>query len=183
MNEIRKTKHASLRAVPLSGRGNLCINDQLKNSCRSNEELNERCLDLQKKGTSSQHASSRRCVIGDRTGAQRCEFLPPSDEPEKLDEFRDNVFASVHTVEDMEDLGRANKVCPYYGSRRAIKQAQVNFLRGSRERKLIERSWSRCRIRWFCQSKLESRLVLICMGQSLALIRNRAHDTQTSGRH
>lgn len=60
------------------------------------------------------------------TGAQRCQFLPPSDEPEKLDEFRDNVFASVHTVEDMEDLGRSNKACPYYGSRRAIRQAQVS---------------------------------------------------------
>ena len=67
-----------------------------------------------------------------RTGARRCEYLPPSDEPEKLDEFRDNVFASVHTVEDMEDLGRSSKVCPYYGSRRAIRQAQVSYLESER---------------------------------------------------
>lgn len=56
---------------------------------------------------------------------KRCEFLPPVDEPERLEEFRDHALSQVHSIDDLEDLGRDMKVCPYYGSRKAIKQAQL----------------------------------------------------------
>lgn len=56
---------------------------------------------------------------------KRCEFLPSADEPERLEEFRDHALSQVHSIDDLEDLGREMKVCPYYGSRKAIKQAQL----------------------------------------------------------
>lgn len=108
MGEIRKTEFADrVRTVALAGRSNLCINDDLKKTCKSNDELNDRCLDLQKKGK------------------DRCPYLPPPEEQDRLEAFRDQVFASVHTVDDLEELGRSSKTCPYYGSRKAIKQAQM----------------------------------------------------------
>jgi chromosome transmission fidelity protein 1 len=56
---------------------------------------------------------------------KRCEFLPSVDEPERLEDFRDHALSQVHSIEDLEDLGRDMKVCPYYGSRKAIKHAQL----------------------------------------------------------
>ena len=47
------------------------------------------------------------------------------DEPDRLDTFRDNALSQIHSIEDLEELGRDMKTCPYYGSRRAIKQAQL----------------------------------------------------------
>jgi len=35
------------------------------------------------------------------------------------------VQASVRDIEDIEDLGRKTKTCPYYGSRKAVKAAEV----------------------------------------------------------
>lgn len=57
--------------------------------------------------------------------AQRCPFLPTLEEPEKLEVFRDHALSQIHSIEDLEDLGREMKTCPYYGSRKAIKQAHL----------------------------------------------------------
>jgi chromosome transmission fidelity protein 1 len=50
MGEIRKTAFSTARTIPLSSRANLCINDDVKRASKGVEDLNERCLDLQKKG-------------------------------------------------------------------------------------------------------------------------------------
>lgn len=88
--------------------------------------LNDRCLDLQQAGaltSSSREAPSDRRTPPDK--AKRCEFLPPVDEVERLEDFRDHALSQVHSIDDLEDLGREMKICPYYGSRKAIKQAQL----------------------------------------------------------
>ena len=73
---------------------------------------------------------------------KRCEFLPPISEPAKMNDFKDRALvstflrilsvplidheqASVKDIEDIEDLGRKIGCCPYYGSRRAVRSAQV----------------------------------------------------------
>ena len=75
---------------------------------------------------------------------KRCEFLPPISEPAKMNDFKDRALvstsrthlydscsvseqASVKDIEDIEDLGRKIGCCPYYGSRRAVKSAQVRL--------------------------------------------------------
>ncbi|TKA54307.1 hypothetical protein B0A53_03400 [Rhodotorula sp. CCFEE 5036] len=97
-----------VRLIPLGSRQNLCINDDVrKKSGGSNEALGDLCVDLQK------------------GGKDRCPYLPPMSEPAKLNAFRDKALASVRDIEDIEDLGRQMHTCPYYGSRKAVRSAEV----------------------------------------------------------
>ncbi|CEQ40378.1 SPOSA6832_02011 [Sporobolomyces salmonicolor] len=97
-----------IRLIPLGSRQNLCINDDVRRkSGGSNDAMGDMCTELQK------------------SGKDRCQFLPPLTEPAKLNDFRDKALASVHDIEDIEDLGRKTQTCPYYGSRKAVKSAEV----------------------------------------------------------
>ena len=63
--------------------------------------------------------------------------MPPYDEPAKLETFRDHALSQPSAIEDLEDLGRRLHTCtwtsrsdldasgPYYGSRKAIRSAQL----------------------------------------------------------
>ena len=92
MGEVGKTAYKTMRTIALSSRANLCINDSIKAKSKSGEDLNEKCLDLQKKPKDS-----------------RCPFLPAMEDRSLLDDFRDQAFATVHAIEDLEDLGRRSK--------------------------------------------------------------------------
>lgn len=59
-------------------------------------------------------------------GKNRCPFLPPPEEDIQMQDMRDQILATPRDIEDLAQLGRDVKVCPYYGSRRAIKQAEVS---------------------------------------------------------
>ncbi|GAA5891317.1 hypothetical protein JCM5296_006897 [Sporobolomyces johnsonii] len=97
-----------IRLIPLGSRQNLCINDDVRRkSGGSNDVMGDLCTELQK------------------SGKDRCQFLPPMTEPAKLNDFRDKALASVHDIEDIEDLGRKTHTCPYYGSRKAVKSAEI----------------------------------------------------------
>ncbi|KPV75443.1 uncharacterized protein RHOBADRAFT_14367 [Rhodotorula graminis WP1] len=115
--ELRKTRFAReddslasrpVRIIPLGSRQTLCINDDVRRkSGGSNEAMGDLCTELQK------------------GGKDRCEFLPPSSEPARLNDFRDKALASVRDIEDIEELGRKTHTCPYYGSRKAVRAAEV----------------------------------------------------------
>ncbi|WVQ69797.1 uncharacterized protein L199_008017 [Kwoniella botswanensis] len=104
-----KSKGVSL--VPLGSRKQLCINDKVrslaKNSVGGDERLNEACLDMQK------------------SGKTRCEYLPSKAEEGIMLDARDSVLASVKDIEDIVAIGRKSCVCPYYATRRAVKQSQI----------------------------------------------------------
>ena len=121
-----------VRVIPLGSRQQLCINDEVREKSRgSNEALGDLCLELQK-GTALEKSA-------------RCKYLPPMGEPAKMNTFRDRALvslphtglivekpdrgrldqASVHDIEDIEDLGRKIHTCPYYGSRRSVRSAEV----------------------------------------------------------
>lgn len=88
--------------------------------------LNDRCLDLQKAGEQISTLKQLGASLNNLADkGKRCEFLPPVDESERLEDFRDHALSEIHSIDDLEDLGREMKVCPYYGSRKAIKQAQL----------------------------------------------------------
>ncbi|WVQ78511.1 hypothetical protein IAT38_000597 [Cryptococcus sp. DSM 104549] len=95
--------------VPLGSRKQLCINDKVRALAKGggDERLNEACLDMQKSGRS------------------RCEFLPTKEEEGKMLDARDSVLASVKDIEDIVTAGRKACVCPYYATRRAVKQSQI----------------------------------------------------------
>lgn len=93
--------------VPLASRKQMCINDKVRARARDETRLNEACLDLQKSGSGA-----------------RCEFLPKADDTRLLD-ARDSVLATVRDIEDLVTEGRAAGVCPYYATRRAVRQSQL----------------------------------------------------------
>ncbi|GAA5887482.1 hypothetical protein JCM16303_003432 [Sporobolomyces ruberrimus] len=116
-----------IRLIPLGSRQNLCINDEVREKSKGNNELlGDLCTDLQK-GTPTVGVDGKGVKEKEKGGGKgkRCPFLPPMSEPMKLNEFRDEALASVRDIEDIEDLGRKLGTCPYYGTRRAVKSAEV----------------------------------------------------------
>ncbi|GAA6010780.1 hypothetical protein JCM11491_002942 [Sporobolomyces phaffii] len=114
-SSVSPTSEAPIRLVPLGSRQNLCINDDVRKRSKGNNELlGDLCTDLQKGGGG-----------GDKKKEKRCPYLPPMSEPTKLNQFRDQALSSVRDIEDIEDLGRKLNTCPYYGTRRAVKAAEV----------------------------------------------------------
>ncbi|KIJ54966.1 hypothetical protein M422DRAFT_241049 [Sphaerobolus stellatus SS14] len=106
-SELIKTTHKA-RIVPLGSRRNLCINEELRAKGDSATALDEGCRELmnEKKG-------------------KRCPHLPPPEEEGRMLDFRDHVLASPKDVEDLVTIGKELNTCPYFGSRRAIPQAQL----------------------------------------------------------
>ncbi|KAG9035892.1 ATP-dependent DNA helicase chl1 [Tulasnella sp. JGI-2019a] len=106
ISELKKTNlHDKIRVVPLGSRRNMCINEELRSKVG---DLDEACRELltAKKGN-------------------RCPYMPPADDQSKMLDFRDHVLATPRDIEDMVELGKDLHTCPYYGSRRAIAQAQL----------------------------------------------------------
>ncbi|WWC60824.1 uncharacterized protein I303_103400 [Kwoniella dejecticola CBS 10117] len=103
------SKGRGVSLVPLGSRKQLCINDKVRAMAKNggDERLNEACLDMQK------------------SGKARCEFLPSKAEEGIMLDARDAVLASVKDIEDIVAIGRKSCVCPYYATRRAVKQSQI----------------------------------------------------------
>ncbi|KAI9284946.1 helicase C-terminal domain-containing protein [Umbelopsis sp. AD052] len=108
IREVQKTKYAdSLHSVGLSSRKNLCINKDVQ-KLNSVHRINEQCLELQKKSS-----------------GKRCECLPTVSEKGRLLDFRDHALAKVRDIEELVDVGKSLNTCPYYGTRKTIKPAQL----------------------------------------------------------
>ena len=101
-----------IRHLPLGSRKNLCINTRVSN-LGSTTAINERCLELQQKGTPQDH---------------RCTYLPTKENETLVDEFRDYALSKIRDIEDLGDLGKKIGICPYYASRATIKPSEVNHL-------------------------------------------------------
>ncbi|KAH7904949.1 DNA repair helicase [Hygrophoropsis aurantiaca] len=93
------------RAVSLGSRKQLCINDDIKSRPG---DLDEKCRQLMEGKTE-----------------KRCQYLPPMGEELRMIDFRDQILASPKDIEDLANAGRNAQTCPYYGSRKAIPQAEV----------------------------------------------------------
>ncbi|KAG9052955.1 ATP-dependent DNA helicase chl1 [Serendipita sp. 407] len=93
------------RVVPLGSRKNLCINEELR---AKEGDLDEGCRELMKE-----------------KGKKRCPYLPPPEDVTQMQNLRDQILATPRDIEDLVQLGKETKTCPYYGSRRAIRQAEL----------------------------------------------------------
>ncbi|KAF5362893.1 hypothetical protein D9758_007152 [Tetrapyrgos nigripes] len=91
--------------VALGSRKHLCINDDLRSASK---DLDEACREL----------------LGEK-GEKRCPQLPPLEEDFRMNDFRDEILATPKDIEDLATAGRLSNVCPYFGSRRAIPQAEL----------------------------------------------------------
>ncbi|OBZ69839.1 ATP-dependent RNA helicase CHL1 [Grifola frondosa] len=99
---------ACARTVSLGSRKQLCINESLRGKAG---DLDEAC----------------RQMLGEK-GKKRCPHLPPIDEETRMLDLRDQILATPKDIEDLLITGKAADTCPYFGSRRAIPQAQLVLL-------------------------------------------------------
>lgn len=107
IGEIRKTSFRDkVRVLPLGSRANLCINRDVREKAKTLEAINQACMDLQK-------------------SENRCPHLPPMDQQDRMHDFRDHALARIHDIEELAELGRVRNCCPYYGSRKAVRRAQL----------------------------------------------------------
>ncbi|KAJ7695957.1 helicase C-terminal domain-containing protein [Mycena rosella] len=93
------------RTVSLGSRKQLCINDEVRSKSK---DLDEGCREL----------------LGEKE-AKRCQYLPPIGEETRMLDFRDQILAAPKDIEDLASVGRLAQTCPYFGSRRAIPQAEL----------------------------------------------------------
>ncbi|KAF9778687.1 helicase C-terminal domain-containing protein [Thelephora terrestris] len=96
---------STVRVVSLGSRKQLCINKPL---IESSGDLDEKCREL----------------LAGKPGSG-CRFLPPREDETQLLEFRDQILAIPKDIEDLAISGKLVNVCPYFASRKAIKQAQL----------------------------------------------------------
>lgn len=98
-----------IKHLSLGSRRHLCINPQVSN-LGSSLTINEKCLELQRADT-----------LKDR----RCPFLPSEANNHLKEEFQDRALASIQDIEELGDLGRELRICPYYGTRSAADYSEV----------------------------------------------------------
>lgn len=102
-----------VRTMSLGSRKQMCINEDVQRlgRTRGSEAMNERCLELMK----------------GKKGKTKCPSLPPFDQAGRAQilEFRDAAMAEVGDIEDLVQLGKHTKTCPYFAARSSAKQAEL----------------------------------------------------------
>ena len=96
VGELRRTAYADVRVVALGGRQVLCGNTSVNRSGRSEQAINDICLDLKKDKTSS------------------CPLLSST---EGIAALALHTLAQPSDIEDAASLGEASHACSYYASR------------------------------------------------------------------
>lgn len=101
---------STVKHLPLGSRKNLCINDKVS-KLGSAVAINERCLELQRQGT---------------TKEDRCCFLPTKENQTLVSDFRDHTLAKIRDIEDLGNIGKEIGICPYYATRQTIKPSEAS---------------------------------------------------------
>lgn len=96
VNELSRTDFSGIRVVALGGRKVLCGNSSVNRPGRSEQSINDACLDLKKDKTSS------------------CPLLSSN---EGLATLSLHTLAQPSDIEDAAALGEASHACSYYASR------------------------------------------------------------------
>ncbi|KAG2010120.1 CHL1 helicase [Coprinopsis cinerea AmutBmut pab1-1] len=113
-----------IRIVALGSRKQLCINDELR---EKSSDLDEACRELL--GGRVRRSYSHDVYTGlkyiEEKSDKRCPHLPPPGEEVAMLDFRDQILASQKDIEDLAEAGRLANTCPYFGSRKAIPQAEL----------------------------------------------------------
>lgn len=123
--EIKRTAFANARCVTLGSRKNMCINPDV-NFVESDAKISEICLEMQKSRIAAKKAAS----LGDQRPAKKrtTGIMPcPFHAKQKELNFADHALGEIRDIESLTSLGKELETCPYYGSRKALLNAQVCF--------------------------------------------------------
>ncbi|EPS74466.1 hypothetical protein M569_00277, partial [Genlisea aurea] len=119
MKELRKTRFSDeLKIASLGSRKIFCINEGVL-KLRALAHINEKCLELQKHRTNKDRAAKA------KASSCGCPMLSKR----KVEEFVDEVTrVQAMDIEDIVHIGRSLGSCPYYGSRRMMRSADLVVL-------------------------------------------------------
>ena len=130
IGELKRTHWGdSVKVVTLGSRSVLCSNDDVlysssrdkARSRRSEAEVTEICLDMQK----SKSGSGKDSEKGRVKVSSKCPLLESSDAVSTL---AMHSLVQPSDIEDVVGLGKVSRVCSYYASREAIPAAEVVVL-------------------------------------------------------
>eukprot|EP00603_Paraphysomonas_imperforata_P009689 CAMPEP_0114459676 /NCGR_PEP_ID=MMETSP0104-20121206/5331_1 /TAXON_ID=37642 ORGANISM="Paraphysomonas imperforata, Strain PA2" /NCGR_SAMPLE_ID=MMETSP0104 /ASSEMBLY_ACC=CAM_ASM_000202 /LENGTH=961 /DNA_ID=CAMNT_0001632321 /DNA_START=1122 /DNA_END=4007 /DNA_ORIENTATION=- len=142
--EIKKataSSSSSIRCITLGSRRNMCINSSVSTPFASDAAISEKCLDMQRSKSKSTPDSGGGGSSKKRkrmTGSESSESSPGADNNNKSSSgkcayhsasaeqhFMEHAMGNVRDIEELVVLGEAVNACPYYGSRKALAQAQI----------------------------------------------------------
>ncbi|XP_060695508.1 ATP-dependent DNA helicase DDX11 isoform X2 [Hemiscyllium ocellatum] len=123
VHEVQKSPFGKdIRLVSLGSRQNMCVNDEVRH-LRSLQLINDRCLEMQKNKRDDRKRSEDEVETLKRRRKSRvtCPFY----KQEQMQSLRDELLVEVKDIEQLVQLGKEMKGCPYYASRFAIPPAQL----------------------------------------------------------
>ena len=133
ISELKRTHWGKdVKVVALGSRSLLCSNDQVlyssktnkKNSRRSEAEITELCLDMQK----SKASGTKRINNGDEKKKKQPTCCPYKASSDAISTLALHSLVRPSDIEDMANLGKASHTCSYYASRAALAAAEVVVL-------------------------------------------------------
>ncbi|PRP77742.1 putative ATP-dependent RNA helicase DDX11-like protein 8 [Planoprotostelium fungivorum] len=111
VNEVKRTKYAEkVTVITLGSRMTTCINDDVKKLGTLNR-MNDKCLDMIKQKSNDK-------------GKTGCKYY---DKKTSRD-FATFALSKVQDIEELVHLGERKSMCPYYGTRASIPEAQLIVL-------------------------------------------------------
>lgn len=117
VHEIKRTSFGNgkepVRCITLGSRKQMCVHDGVRRigAVLGTEAMNERCLELM-----------------DGKKGKRCPYLPSQHDvvgKAQMDAYTDHALAQVRDMEDLVQLGKNMRVCPYFGTRQSVRHAEV----------------------------------------------------------
>ncbi|KAL1505317.1 hypothetical protein ABEB36_004910 [Hypothenemus hampei] len=123
IGEIKKLRFAeTVRVAILASRQNCCINPSVK-KLRNINLINEKCLDMQKKNRNQsklgQQVLKKRKTLEDKNN--KCLYYKQTN----IEELRDIALNEILDMEDLMEIGKDLKACPYYANRKTVEDAQI----------------------------------------------------------
>ncbi|KAL7446984.1 hypothetical protein ACHAXM_011061 [Skeletonema potamos] len=135
IGELRRTKWGTdVKVVALGSRSLLCCNEDViygsktnkTNSRRSEGDITELCLDMQKnKSSMSSSSTDGETTRMNKANNGGCPYLVSRD---AISTLAMHSMVRPSDIEDMAGLGKASHACSYYASREALAAAEVVVL-------------------------------------------------------
>ncbi|KAL9185408.1 LOW QUALITY PROTEIN: hypothetical protein ACHAXT_003185 [Thalassiosira profunda] len=132
ISELKRTHWGkNVKVVALGSRSLLCSNEDVlyssksnkKNSRRSEAQITELCLDMQKN-----KGGAKRTKEGSEKGKRKNSCCPYLASSEATSTLALHSLVRPSDIEDMANLGKASHSCSYYASREALAAAEVVVL-------------------------------------------------------
>ncbi|XP_023236750.1 ATP-dependent DNA helicase DDX11-like [Centruroides sculpturatus] len=175
VREVRRSPYASdVRVISLGSRQNLCINEAVL-KMKSLSLINEKCLDMQKNKKSARMSKEVKDLLKASNANSKNRGSCPYYRHVAMEEMRDRMLVEVDDIEEIVEMGKRHRVCPYYSSRYGVGEAELVVLPYNM---LLHKQ-----TRLACGIKLKGNIVIIDEAHNLLETINNIHSSVVSGAH